>query len=66
MIENIEEKWSRELRAEVEIRPNVWEKYRTFEVYVDGHDAFTASSVAEAERFLETLSMVTEREVDGY
>jgi len=66
MIENIEERWSRELRAEIEIRPNVWSGYRTFEVSVDGHEAFTAISVEEAERFLETLSMVTEREVDGY
>lgn len=66
MIDDIAARWSRELGADVEIEQHVWTEGIDFNIRLDGRYAHTAHTVYDAEDFLAKLSMLTEREVDGY
>lgn len=61
MLDDIERQWSRELRAEVEIRP-LGGKY---EVRIDG-DQFHTGTLQEIETSLNALAMFAEVERDGF
>jgi hypothetical protein len=61
MLDDMESQWSRELRADVEIRS----LGRDYEVRIDG-DQFATGSLEDLDKKLFLLTLFTEVERDGF
>lgn len=62
MLSDVEDRWSRELRADVELSPVA----EGWQVSVDGFVAYVAMNIIEAERFLQTLTKFDDADRDGF